>query len=1262
MSYSSCFSQSCATSTNDKEIKTFQNEQSYNQTWFQSSLNETNHSCDYFRIHDTENQILNTPKTLISSRPFSTEHIQRSRPYTVEDSFVNDDNKKLQNCRQFLSQHCSFFTSDSPESQKTVQNSTWNLEDSISLMHLRVTSQLISLNGQGEKSSKNEKIKNSSTFNKHGTISPSRLHGVRDNSPFYTKYQFYADIGKQFIQNLKENEVAYEKKTTTMYPNLDLSSNSQRISDDVFIRNDHTNSPSMKSPSSRPSSPSPQSPIDPLIVDGIIRWKPQPTEKRQQCNDVDVEIDGKMQSIISIVQKEAMISRWTEQDKALLEHQDLSSASALFKDINEHSATSSKMGKLRRETIKQQIKEAKRHEKLFGEWVRKDWIKDNEEAGMWDEAEEKEIRKEEARKIDKVKDDDIEQITIEELRNALKYAEPSGLDEEKKKELKQQLMKVERETAKERNRAELTDLERFIMSQAKKERKLGKYVSTSNQSLTSPEQCRVSSLTSQQSPYEQYQQQIVDRLIATAKLHPKKAVIHSSSPFTQPKNDSDSKDSFSIDNSKTSQKYSFSSEKQNHLYLQYPSSVVHFRKGVDNSCPNVMITQNYSIELMEAEYPQSILLNKEQVCNEVELRKQVIVLDQMEWHNRYKDPFLNPKIKSKMKRNGENINKYLEQSTEYIKQIIHAPAFKVPMTIQSISFTNKQQYDLRLNEKSKNYSSIMPTIYDFLNSQISPSQTSYSSEKMFQDPSSYCSSIPYQNPEPSQIKKADESLDVPLTEASIINTLGQFLKANKLKENLPEENNNLDIVSQQEECQCLTSPMTDNSCESVSSSLDQLLETNITNWGSDIRVQHSYHPDIEIAADGKKVSAIQIKKREEMLDRWTKEDYKLQIDEESNPIVSEKTLFSSNELHDSHLDQRRIDLIRKQIREAKEFKRLFGEWVRKPWFVNEKEREMWDLSEKRMKERKERTQQGLKANIQNEPTIEELKSALANMEQDMTHSNENDQIVKMIIAKEIKMQQKNILKEMSVKDRYLYQIGRSKERPVFTPSDETIDMTEKSSSPVTTIPLDDLDQTNHFFHEQVIELTHPTHTDSLFITPPSPPQSSSRTSYLACDNSSLLKPSDTRFADYNKINSSPNRVTSHQTSFQSKDASVREIYSFTIQSNFFTDFYQETENENSSFVLLNDLKDKVIPIEKQTIVLDPAEWLRRFTDRIIPFKRLYKLKKRGGSIEEIFGDLLAFSVGSFSKEKKYFFCNAKGIGAEKNFYSNFTERFFKRDF
>eukprot|EP00770_Monocercomonoides_exilis_P007002 MONOS_6966.1-p1 / transcript=MONOS_6966.1 / gene=MONOS_6966 / organism=Monocercomonoides_exilis_PA203 / gene_product=unspecified product / transcript_product=unspecified product / location=Mono_scaffold00229:33255-34526(-) / protein_length=424 / sequence_SO=supercontig / SO=protein_coding / is_pseudo=false len=166
-------------------------------------------------------------------------------------------------------------------------------------------------------------------------------------------------------------------------------------------------------------------------------------------------VEGKNVSAVAEADKERMISDWRQKDaeeKMLLAG---------------HSNEEWKNRK-RKRRIREELKEAKWHWKVFGEWVRKDWIEDEEEKQMWDEEEKKLGVKEGNQLIEQEGESGLFLGTIEELRNEVEEAERRGEKKEVVDSLRVRLYDAEKAMKKKLMLESTSDFDRYV-AQLKKE-------------------------------------------------------------------------------------------------------------------------------------------------------------------------------------------------------------------------------------------------------------------------------------------------------------------------------------------------------------------------------------------------------------------------------------------------------------------------------------------------------------------------------------------------------------------------------------------------------------------------------------------------------------------------------------------------------------------------------------------------------------------------------------------------------------------------
>eukprot|EP00770_Monocercomonoides_exilis_P008965 MONOS_8920.1-p1 / transcript=MONOS_8920.1 / gene=MONOS_8920 / organism=Monocercomonoides_exilis_PA203 / gene_product=unspecified product / transcript_product=unspecified product / location=Mono_scaffold00351:12683-14588(-) / protein_length=617 / sequence_SO=supercontig / SO=protein_coding / is_pseudo=false len=228
----------------------------------------------------------------------------------------------------------------------------------------------------------------------------------------------------------------------------------------------------------------------------LLEWHPVLSKKKEMCHDIDMEIDGQRKSEMAEYEKEKMIREWKDLE--------LSSKTGEYSQKYANSAFSSttnttapyilseieadselerhnllKMSQLEKDKkaklliVKRELEDAKRHFRVYGEWVRKDWITDDEEKELWDKAEYK-MMCEKAKEEDGAGHSKWGHFTIEELKSLLRDAEDKEMTEKERGELVTEIARKEKKLEKQAQRGQLTHLDRYLIEYTKwkqKERK-----------------------------------------------------------------------------------------------------------------------------------------------------------------------------------------------------------------------------------------------------------------------------------------------------------------------------------------------------------------------------------------------------------------------------------------------------------------------------------------------------------------------------------------------------------------------------------------------------------------------------------------------------------------------------------------------------------------------------------------------------------------------------------------------------------------------
>ncbi|KAH7826231.1 uncharacterized protein MONOS_7681 [Monocercomonoides exilis] len=112
------------------------------------------------------------------------------------------------------------------------------------------------------------------------------------------------------------------------------------------------------------------------------------------------------------------------------------------------------------------------------------------------------------------------------------------------------------------------------------------------------------------------------------------------------------------------------------------------------------------------------------------------------------------------------------------------------------------------------------------------------------------------------------------------------------------------------------------------------------------------------------------------------------------------------------------DNIAKQIKDAKEYKKMFGNWVRKEWTVDEEEIEMWEEAEAKMKAKEEKVLQEIVKGEVEQLTVEEMKNLLKEADEKRIFQEEKENLQTMIDKKEKNCEKKRQRREISA-EKYL---------------------------------------------------------------------------------------------------------------------------------------------------------------------------------------------------------------------------------------------------
>ncbi|KAH7825838.1 uncharacterized protein MONOS_11056 [Monocercomonoides exilis] len=162
-----------------------------------------------------------------------------------------------------------------------------------------------------------------------------------------------------------------------------------------------------------------------------------------------------------------------------------------------------------------------------------------------------------------------------------------------------------------------------------------------------------------------------------------------------------------------------------------------------------------------------------------------------------------------------------------------------------------------------------------------------------------------------------------------------------------------------------------------SSSLDSHLAENFLKCAPVCEHGTLISYDVDFERDGRVESRIAGFRKEKMRDKWKEEEGRLK----------RKYEFGSAALPCSE-----FAVAGEMFKDAKMFKKLFGEWVTKDWEVSDEEKAMWDEAERKMKE-KEAIDEGMTYSISKVNKKEKQKNAQEEEENDDDDDEQEDSVM-----------------------------------------------------------------------------------------------------------------------------------------------------------------------------------------------------------------------------------------------------------------------------
>ncbi|KAH7831745.1 uncharacterized protein MONOS_505 [Monocercomonoides exilis] len=178
------------------------------------------------------------------------------------------------------------------------------------------------------------------------------------------------------------------------------------------------------------------------------------SKKKEQVHDMDFNNGEKKVSEFAQYKKAMMLQKWRNNDI----------------ELQEVNGIGEKYMKMKRQKIAEEIQDAKKYQKIFGKWVRKEWITDESEQQMWDLAEEK-IKEKETNLDMELTEGETQEMTLEEIKSYLKDLEEGKLSATEVLEMKLKMEKKEKKMEKKTKRLEMTDISVYLNNTEKEQLK-----------------------------------------------------------------------------------------------------------------------------------------------------------------------------------------------------------------------------------------------------------------------------------------------------------------------------------------------------------------------------------------------------------------------------------------------------------------------------------------------------------------------------------------------------------------------------------------------------------------------------------------------------------------------------------------------------------------------------------------------------------------------------------------------------------------------
>ncbi|KAH7818554.1 uncharacterized protein MONOS_3793 [Monocercomonoides exilis] len=321
------------------------------------------------------------------------------------------------------------------------------------------------------------------------------------------------------------------------------------------------------------------------------------------------------------------------------------------------------------------------------------------------------------------------------------------------------------------------------------------------------------------------------------------------------------------------------------------------------------------------------------------------------------------------------------------------------------------------------------------------------------------------------------------------------------------------------------------------------------------------------------------------------------------------------------MSKQKKEIVKREINEAKEHYRMFGEWIQKEWVRDKEEMKMWEeaMNKVMRKEGREGREgreggSGSEGKRDLEETVEELKNRMSEAEADEMDSSEKYELHRRITRMESKIEQKSVREEEKNKEEEKEEEKEEKEK-----GDKKEDKYERVNNTLDMNLFSNINQIDeNLMNKSFINTSSMNHH---LTSLPFPSSSASSDCLLT---SSLLSFSDDSSSTHKSSSHSLLIPLKSQKSNQIANISSNKVNSFNLISSFIFDMSTtNTQFDSSPVLFLRQPTSPFFDIHNiSDVVVDTEEILSRYIPPFMHRKTVRKLKRRGISEEEAFANEL----------------------------------------